>query len=127
LFQQLFIGEEHWESEENEEECGFADGEDGEEPGFNENAFQELFAEAKNISASSGLRLCYQREPHTSMCTLQRAKKRAHELQLAAMDSRPLDAGWLQRAQALAKQKLTPNEEALRDLDKKGFALGGLS
>jgi hypothetical protein len=35
---------------------------------------------------------------------------------LAAMDSRPFNAGWLRRtseSQALAKQKLRPNEEEL--------------
>jgi hypothetical protein len=42
------------------------------------------------------------------------------------MDSRPLNAGWLQsesasesQPEALAKQKLATNEEALQDLDKK--------
>jgi len=122
----------HWdecwdsESEESEEECEFTDGEenDSEELEFDENAFQKLLAEAKNIGASEGPNLCYQRGQHASVRAQFRAQKRAHELQLAAMDSRPLDAGWLQKAPTSqapspVKQKLAPNEEVLQDLDKK--------
>jgi hypothetical protein len=68
------------ESEESEEECEFTDGED-EEFEFNENAFQKLFAGANlnttgSVSDSKGPRVHrYQRGPHTSIRTQQRAKR----------------------------------------------------
>jgi len=67
----LFLGEEY----QSEEGCGFTDGEGGKEPELNENALQNLFAEAK-ISAPARAR-GYVISTWTAH-TLQQAKKRTH-------------------------------------------------
>jgi hypothetical protein len=94
-------GEKGLENEENEE--------NEEEMGFNKNAFQELLVQARDQGTPS---LRYRRGPHPSARTQQREKKKHQELRLAAIDCRPLDAGWLKGSQTplASKQEPTPEE-----------------
>jgi hypothetical protein len=107
-------GEECWESEENnEEECEFTDGEDDEKFELNENAFQKLFAGTNNLSASE--------DPRQLWTTHQYAYKTVSEEESISVTagSNGFSAIGCWMSQALAKQKFTPNEEALYNLDKK--------
>jgi len=112
----------HWEednSEDEEEECEYTDDEciierekeKGDIP--KRDAFQIMLRKVEKVSTVfDRVSFPYQRGVERSEKTMKRKAEGATDLQLAAMDSRPLNRGFLQSTGPVNKRRVLPSSSA---------------